>query len=297
MTSGHPSPPRPVIVITGANSGVGFGLAQRLLVQLSSPTPPDTLASHPQLTPSEEQPFASPFAAPDGCTLILACRNAIKAHRARTQLQSLLQYLEDLPGDADTPQSVPAIVLDVALDPKGNGMIDEDADPAMVVQAMQASLRRRRRRSASVNSPAKDAEADKDPTRDPRSGRPYSMYEREIRARERYRRRFCAGTKIEFQPLDLGSMASALNCAKDITARHKYVTHVVLNAGSSTFTGINWFHAAWMMITNFHGAVTYPQYKLQRAGDVGGDGYGFVWQANVGAHYVLVSGILAAVGS
>jgi 3-keto steroid reductase len=280
---------RPVIVITGANSGVGFGVAQRLLIQLSSPTPPDTLASHPHLTPPDEQPFASPFAAPNGCTLILACRNPIKAHLARAQLLNLLQYLEDLPGDAGTPTSVPAAVLDVALDAKVNGSIDEDADPAVIVQAMQASIRRRKRRSAAVNYPEQDAKGEEDPTRDPRTGRPYSMYERDIRAKERYRRRFCAGTKIEFQALDLGSMASALICAKEITARHGYVTHVILNAGSGTFTGINWFHAIWMMITNFHGAVTYPQYKLQRAGDVGRDGYGFVWQANLGAHYILVS--------
>jgi 3-keto steroid reductase len=71
--------------------------------------------------------------------------------------------------------------------------------------------------------------------------------------------------------------------------RHGYITHIVLNAGSSAFTGINWFYAAWMMLTNFHAAVTFPQFKLQRAGDVGKDGYGWVWQANLGAHYVLVS--------
>lgn len=288
-------PQRPVLVITGANSGVGFGLAQRLLVQLSSPTPSDTLATHPQLTPQGEQPFASPFAAPNGCVLIMACRNAIKAHRARAQLLSLLQYLEDLPDDAETPTSVPASVLEVASPSKINGIIDEDADPALVVQAMEASLRRRKRRSAAVSlSSGGETDEDKDLTRDPRTGRTYSLYEREIKARGRYRRRFCSGTTIEFQALDLGSMASALTCAKEITARHHYVTHVILNAGSSTFTGINWIHCIWLMITNLHAAVTYPDYKLQRAGDVGRDGYGFVWQANVGAHYVLTRALLPA---
>lgn len=287
-------PQRPVLVITGANSGVGFGLAQRLLVQLSSPTPSDTLATHPQLTPKEEQPLASPFAAPNGCVLIMACRNAIKAHRARAQLLSLLQYLEDLPDDAETPTSVPASVLEVALESKINGIIDEDADPALVVQAMEASIRRRKRRSAAVSLSSGEIDENKDLTRDPRTGRTYSLYEREIKARGRYRRKFCSGTTIEFQALDLGSMASALTCAKEITARHYYVTHVILNAGSSTFTGINWMHCIWLMITNLHAAVTYPDYKLQRAGDVGRDGYGFVWQANVGAHYVLTRALLPA---
>ena len=76
-----------------------------------------------------------------------------------------------------------------------------------------------------------------------------------------------------------------------VTTRHHYVTHIVLNAGSSAFTGINWLYAVWMMMTSFHAAVTYPQYKLQRAGDVGKDGYGWVWQANLGAHYVLVGSL------
>ncbi|UZJ52703.1 hypothetical protein CBS101457_002023 [Exobasidium rhododendri] len=287
---------RPVIVITGANSGVGFGLAQRLLVQLSSPTPPDTLPTHPHLTPSGDQPPASPFAAPNGCVLILACRNAIKAHRARAQLQALLQYLEDLPDDAETPLSVPTSLFDLALESKVNGSIDEDADPALVAQAVEASMRRRRRRNkaVSLSSSGQEADEERDLTRDPKTGRTFSLYEREIKARGKYRRKFCAETKIEFQALDLGSMASALTCAKEITARHHYVTHIVLNAGSSAFTGINWFHAVWMVMTSFHAAVTYPQYKLQRAGDVGRDGYGWVWQANLGAHYILIRALLPA---
>ena len=217
MSSTTP-PLRPVIVITGANSGVGFGLAQRLLVQLSSPTPPDTLPTHPSQTPDGEEPLASPFAAPNGCVLIMACRNAIKAHRARAQLQALLQYLEDLPDDAETPLSVPGSVLDVALESKVNGSIDEDADPALVAQAMEASMRRRRRRSAAV-SLSEDGQEEKDLTRDARTGRTYSLHERQVKARGRYRRKFCAETRIEIQALDLGSMASALTCAKEITTR------------------------------------------------------------------------------
>lgn len=293
--------PRPVIVITGANSGVGFGLAQRLLVQLSSPTPSDTLPTHPHLTKRDVTVPPTPFAAPEGCTLIMACRNAMKAHRARAQLLNLLHYLEELPDEAETPTHIPAAVLDQSTDIKINGHIDEDADPALVAQAMEASLRRRRRRNAAISnakengfSVAGEGSEPKDLTRDPRTGRTYSMREREAKARGRYRKRFVAGTKIEIQAIDLGSMASALQCAKDITARHGYVTHVVMNAGSAAFTGINWPHAIWMMMINFHKAVTYPAYKTQRAGDVGKDGYGWVWQANVGAHYILARALLPA---
>jgi len=72
--------------------------------------------------------------------------------------------------------------------------------------------------------------------------------------------------------------------------RHGYLTHVILNAGTAAFTGIDWPLAIWMCCTNLHRAVTYPKYKTQRSGDVGEDGYGWVWQANCGAHFILVSG-------
>lgn len=295
--------PRPVIVITGGNSGVGFGVAQRFLVQLSSPTPTDTMAVHPSLASPDQSPVATPFAAPNGCTLVLACRNAIKAHRARAQLMSLLQWLEDLPEGHEDILSVPPAVLEAQVEGRyGTTNIDEDADPAMVVQAMEASLRRRKKRSAAANLWGKDEAAagddsessisaaeSGDPTRNPRTGKDRSLQEREAKARARYRRRFCQGTKVEYVPIDLGSMSSALACAREITKRYGYVTHVVLNAGGSAFTGINWPAAIWLILTRFHAAVTYPSYKLQRQGDVGSDGYGWVWQANIGAHYILVS--------
>ena len=90
-TSSQAKQLRPVILVTGANAGVGFGICQRLLVQLSSPTPSDTLPNHPQLYSDPTiQPTPTPFSAADGCTIILACRNPIKAHKARQQLQQLL---------------------------------------------------------------------------------------------------------------------------------------------------------------------------------------------------------------
>lgn len=49
-----------------------------------------------------------------------------------------------------------------------------------------------------------------------------------------------------------------------------------------------------MILTSFHAALTKPKFKLQRGGDIGKDGYGWVWQANVGAHYVLVRALLPA---
>lgn len=230
--------PRPVIVITGANSGVGFGVAQRFLVQLSSPTPSDTLPTHPELTKPGEEPVATPFAAPHGCTLVLACRNAMKAHKARSQLLKVLSWLEELPDEVGAITNIPSSVLNSESN-NFHGTIDEDTDPAVVAQAMEASLRRRRKRSTavsesnSIDSVEEEKKDHDDLTRDPQTGRLYSINEREIRARGRYRRRFCAGTKIQIQAIDLGSMASALQCAKDLTARfvhdhdHLTISHVL----------------------------------------------------------------------
>ncbi|KAF8803954.1 3-keto sterol reductase [Phlegmacium glaucopus] len=78
-----------IVIVTGANSGVGFGICQRLLFQLCQPNPPDALP----------QPFASDIklnergpAVYKGITLIMACRNRKRAEAARTKL---LLWLED----------------------------------------------------------------------------------------------------------------------------------------------------------------------------------------------------------
>ncbi|SJX63123.1 related to ERG27-3-keto sterol reductase [Sporisorium reilianum f. sp. reilianum] len=306
---------RPIILVTGANAGVGFGICQRLLVQLSSPTPTDTLPNHPQRSSDPSvQPVPTPFAAPDGCTVILACRNPIKAHKARQQLKQLLKWIENLPEHEDTPTGPPeswAFAFDTTskddklTDPETEqDMRDtphEDADPALVAHAQENNVRRRRKQrkalangddadpDSGVDSDTQDEKADDSP------GSPdlnASLEQRNKRANARYRRRFCQGTRIEFVPLDLGSMGSALECARMVRERYPHVTHVVLNAGSSAWTGMNWFHAVWMIMTQFRYAVTWPAYKMQRAGDKSDDGFGWVWQCNVGAHWILVRALL-----
>jgi 3-keto steroid reductase len=91
--------PRPVVIVTGANGcvyyinsnhfsfpdrGVGYGICQRLLVQLCQGTPPDGCP----------QAFASEIASDEptkptrysGVTLIMACRNMKRADAARKKL-------------------------------------------------------------------------------------------------------------------------------------------------------------------------------------------------------------------
>ncbi|CAE6420776.1 unnamed protein product [Rhizoctonia solani] len=81
---------RPIVLVTGANSGVGFGVCHRLLVQLSQKSPSDAspkAQKHPITSPDNE---ISPFVPADGLTLILACRNAQRAETARAGLYKLI---------------------------------------------------------------------------------------------------------------------------------------------------------------------------------------------------------------
>ncbi|KAI0351190.1 hypothetical protein OH77DRAFT_1429985 [Trametes cingulata] len=76
-----------VIVVTGANGGVGFGICHRLLVQLSYAHPPDAEPYFDvgrDITPEPER-------APDaGVTIIMACRDEKRARDARDKLFGLL---------------------------------------------------------------------------------------------------------------------------------------------------------------------------------------------------------------
>ncbi|KAH8105487.1 NAD(P)-binding protein [Cristinia sonorae] len=87
--------PRPIIVVTGANSGVGYGICRRFLQQFSQPTPPD---AKPQFLPLTSDGRADTTFAKtesyEGLTLILACRNEGRANTARQQLlQELDEYI------------------------------------------------------------------------------------------------------------------------------------------------------------------------------------------------------------
>ncbi|CAE6470031.1 unnamed protein product [Rhizoctonia solani] len=67
-----------------------------------------------------------------------------------------------------------------------------------------------------------------------------------------------------------------------------YITHLILNAGTGDFVGINWPLAIWEVCTRFKTAVTAPGFKIQATGKTSEDGLGWVWQCNVFGHFVLV---------
>ncbi|KAI6122840.1 hypothetical protein EV401DRAFT_1950221 [Pisolithus croceorrhizus] len=78
---------RPIIIVTGANSGIGFGICHRLLVQLSSNHCEDARPKYPFHDFSSSAEFQVPC---DGLTLILACRSRQRAEEAKSQLYQLL---------------------------------------------------------------------------------------------------------------------------------------------------------------------------------------------------------------
>ncbi|KAL7417321.1 hypothetical protein BDY24DRAFT_166273 [Mrakia frigida] len=89
--------PRLYILITGANSGVGLGIATRLLLQLSSPSRGPPSDSFPQRKPfiispttTDAQLSQCPYTPNSGVTFILACRSEQRALKAREVLLSKL---------------------------------------------------------------------------------------------------------------------------------------------------------------------------------------------------------------
>lgn len=109
------SAPRVYAVITGANSGVGLGIATRLLVQLAFPSrgPPSdavvqavlplplgassapTAGPPPTSSSSSEKPLPCPFEPNAGLTLVLACRNEGRALAAK---EAILKSYKDAVG-------------------------------------------------------------------------------------------------------------------------------------------------------------------------------------------------------
>ncbi|KZW04404.1 hypothetical protein EXIGLDRAFT_635950 [Exidia glandulosa HHB12029] len=91
MSHASTSKPRLIIVVTGANSGVGFGICKRLLFQLSRPDIPDAdpqpLLVHDDDTGSHAP---SPYIGAKELTLVMACRSEQRAAAARTELLTAL---------------------------------------------------------------------------------------------------------------------------------------------------------------------------------------------------------------
>lgn len=159
---------------------MGYGIALRLLRQLSTPRPSDI------------DPFQSEYSTPAGATIILACRNAIKAHKARTALLYAIGKIDkgsrwkaerkrrvlkgesedgDVPGDEDEHGN-------------GNGILNELGEYKVGIQDDAVSVSKRVILS--------DAE---------------------------WKRKWLDGLRIEFVPLDLSSVESVFHCVQEVKSR------------------------------------------------------------------------------
>lgn len=260
---------RPIILVTGANAGLGLGVCERLLIQLSSTMPSDS----GMLDDPKHNVASTPFHASEGCTLLLACRNQAKAREAVAQLESLLhrlsttddEYLEKhgLPSPAQK-NTQPATASSPASAPAASTL--SSTTSSAIDMSSKSSLRHRDMTTSRLNSP---------------------LDQRTREARKMYRTSFCKGTVIDVVPLDLASLESTKACARTITAKVPYLTHIILNAGGAAWLGVDWLKATWEILTNLHKAVTLPSFKLQRSGDKSSDDLGWVWQINAAGHYVL----------
>lgn len=86
------SPAHPIIIVTGANGGVGYGICQRLVTNFCSGMPEDAL---PQTGATPGQAKACEYIPTTGLTLVMACRNPKRAADSRDNLLSYLdEYIE-----------------------------------------------------------------------------------------------------------------------------------------------------------------------------------------------------------
>ncbi|KAH9955571.1 hypothetical protein BC827DRAFT_1236492 [Russula dissimulans] len=102
--SASSEPARPIIIVTGANNGVGFGICRRLLhAFVQSNSPEDARPLFPQ-SGVDEPGIEIEYPCTD-LTLIMACRSRQRAEAARTQLLELFEddvaRLRRVPGGAE----------------------------------------------------------------------------------------------------------------------------------------------------------------------------------------------------
>lgn len=154
----------------------------------------------------------------------MACRNPIKAHKARRALVDLVDRIKHLPDHIESPTSA-AQVEKLAVGPPVS------AKSTVLGQEPDEVIAKGQEEETILLNEKAHAEGEPDNTlRHRRSSGQGQDDEEEValqddvaarnaKARGKYRRRFCRGTKIEFVALDLGSMASVLTCAKQVQER------------------------------------------------------------------------------
>ncbi|KAI0716004.1 hypothetical protein C8T65DRAFT_642505 [Cerioporus squamosus] len=204
------------IVVTGANGGVGFGICHRLLVQLSSPNPPDAQpffkldvsdTTYANVAADNRIVDEYTFDADAGVTIIMACRDLKRAEDARTKLY---------------------------------GLLDKHIS---------------RLRTGSEE--------------------------------EQYARRFRKNARLELEMLDLSSVRSVLEFGRSVSQKYEYLSHLVFNAGTATYSHLDVLGFAWDLLRYPIHACQHPRRNIQVNGVLSKDNLGYTWQCNVFGHYIL----------
>ncbi|KAK9450551.1 uncharacterized protein V1518DRAFT_414128 [Limtongia smithiae] len=99
---------------------------------------------------------------------------------------------------------------------------------------------------------------------------------------------------FDYVLLDLGSLSSVYEAAGQLLERYSHIDYLFLNAGGGDFIGVDWIAATLHVLRDPRDAVTYPRFKKERVGRMSSDGYGWVFQINVLANYVLMQELLPA---
>lgn len=102
-------------------------------------------------------------------------------------------------------------------------------------------------------------------------------------------RAFRTALRIDVVLVDLTSVVSVLRFCQAVSGRYPYITHLVLNAGMASFTGVNWPVVVSQVLAEGYHALYRPRFKLQDASPVTPEGLGAVWCANVLSSYILAT--------
>lgn len=161
----------------------------------------------------------------------MACRNPIKAHKARRALVGLIERIKHLPDHTETPTSAsvveklsvgpPVSAKSTVLQQEPDEVIAQGQEEETIEMNKDAQDGKEGDRKSTILRHRKQREQEEE-AEEEAAAAPLlqdDVETRNAKARGKYRRRFCRGTKIEFVALDLGSMASVLTCAKQVQER------------------------------------------------------------------------------
>ncbi|TBU23768.1 hypothetical protein BD311DRAFT_730733 [Dichomitus squalens] len=252
-----------VIVVTGANGGVGFGICHRLLVNLSSANPPD---AQPFFNVKEADPayarsyhgilneydFSDPEA---GVTIIMACRDPKRAQDARARLYALLdQHIAKISLGSKDHAYASTFRRNVRLEL-------ETLDLSSVRSVLDFGRRASDRATMHVGVVVRTIII---------TQLPYSVQGTEGGINTR--------VGVTGQLVLAGSLGAF---------PYEYISHLIFNAGTATYSHLDILGFVLDLFRWPVHAVHHPRRNMQVNGVLSKDNLGYTWQCNTFGHYML----------